>query len=73
MPDYDPSLRQKQAATYLGVSERTFRGYAIQGKSMPSPSGGKPIVVYPVSVLNQFREDCNNPKCRRPLLKRRTA
>lgn len=73
MADFDPSLRLPAAAKYLGVSDRTFRDYAIESETLPSPTGGKPIMVYRVSVLNKFREDCNNPKCRRPLLKRRTA
>jgi hypothetical protein len=70
MPGYDPSLRQKAAAQYLGVSDRTFRDYVIEPDYLPGRAG-KRIAVYPVSRLNKFREDANDPKSRRVLRKER--
>lgn len=64
MAEYDPSLRQKDAAGYLGVKTRTFRSYGIRADFLPG-RGERRIPVYPVSRLNQFREDCNNPKSRK--------
>lgn len=70
MSEYNPSLRQKAAAQYLGVSERTFRDYAIEPDYLPGRAG-KRLQVYPISRLNQFRDDANDPKCRRILRKER--
>lgn len=60
----DPKLRQKSAADYLGVSLRTFQSYKIPPKALPG-RGSKVIQVWPVSSLDQFVEDHNNPRSRK--------
>lgn len=60
----DPNFRQKEAANYLGVKVRTFRSYGIRPDLLPG-RGTKPIQVWPVSRLDEFKKAYNDPKSRR--------
>lgn len=68
----DPKLRQKAAADYLGICPRTFRTYAIEPDYLPG-RGKKPIPVWPVSRLEQFVRDFNDPRSRRTFIKSSAA
>jgi hypothetical protein len=69
---YDPLLSADDAAKYLGgVSRRTLRRFDIQ--RVPIPGRGSNVRTrwgYRLSALNAFLERANDPKSRKPLVRK---
>lgn len=68
----DPKLNIKAAAEYFGVSVRTFRRFAIRPDYLPG-RGTRRLPVWPVSRLEEFYRNVNDPKSRKQTATRRFA
>lgn len=66
---YDPTLPQKRAAEYLGVSARTLRALNLERTPVPGTGTKRPGFGYKLSTLNAYRESLAAPQSRKPRLR----
>lgn len=66
---YDPTLPQKRAAEYLGISPRTLRDLNLERTPVPGTGTKRPAFGYKLSTLNAYRASLADPRSRKPKLR----